>query len=56
MVARASKIPIRWWPGEGFGKLREAGIEVEMATDFAAEAAKLNEPFRALHAHAACRW
>jgi len=31
--------------GEGFRRLRAAGVEVEMATDFAAEAAKLNEPF-----------
>jgi diaminohydroxyphosphoribosylaminopyrimidine deaminase/5-amino-6-(5-phosphoribosylamino)uracil reductase len=31
--------------GEGFRRLREAGVEVVMATDFAAEAAKLNEPF-----------
>jgi diaminohydroxyphosphoribosylaminopyrimidine deaminase/5-amino-6-(5-phosphoribosylamino)uracil reductase len=31
--------------GGGFRRLREAGIEVEMAADFAAEAAKLNEPF-----------
>jgi len=31
--------------GEGFRKLREAGIEVEMAPEFAAEAEKLNEPF-----------
>ncbi len=31
--------------GAGFRKLREAGIEVEMAADFAAEAEKLNEPF-----------
>ncbi len=31
--------------GEGFRKLRAAGIEVEMASEFAAEAAKLNEPF-----------
>jgi diaminohydroxyphosphoribosylaminopyrimidine deaminase/5-amino-6-(5-phosphoribosylamino)uracil reductase len=31
--------------GEGFQKLRAAGIEVEMAGEFAAEAAKLNEPF-----------
>ncbi len=31
--------------GEGFRKLRRAGIEVEMAPAFAAEAAKLNEPF-----------
>jgi len=31
--------------GEGFRKLRAAGIQVEMAAEFAAEAAKLNEPF-----------
>lgn len=31
--------------GEGFRKLREAGIEVEIASEFAAEAQKLNEPF-----------
>ncbi len=31
--------------GGGFRRLREAGIEVEIATEFAAEAAKLNEPF-----------
>lgn len=31
--------------GSGFSKLRKAGIEVEMAADFAAEAAKLNEPY-----------
>jgi diaminohydroxyphosphoribosylaminopyrimidine deaminase/5-amino-6-(5-phosphoribosylamino)uracil reductase len=31
--------------GKGFRKLREAGIEVEMAASFAAEAGKLNEPF-----------
>ena len=31
--------------GEGFRKLREAGIEVEIAAEFAAEAEKLNEPF-----------
>ena len=31
--------------GEGFAKLREAGIEVEMAPGFAAETQKLNEPF-----------
>lgn len=31
--------------GEGFRKLQAAGVEVEMATDFAAEAEKLNEPF-----------
>jgi diaminohydroxyphosphoribosylaminopyrimidine deaminase / 5-amino-6-(5-phosphoribosylamino)uracil reductase len=31
--------------GEGFRRLREAGIAVEIASEFAAEAAKLNEPF-----------
>jgi diaminohydroxyphosphoribosylaminopyrimidine deaminase/5-amino-6-(5-phosphoribosylamino)uracil reductase len=31
--------------GEGFRKLREAGIEVQIAADFTAEAEKLNEPF-----------
>jgi len=31
--------------GQGFARLRAAGIEVEMAPDFAAEAEKLNEPF-----------
>jgi diaminohydroxyphosphoribosylaminopyrimidine deaminase/5-amino-6-(5-phosphoribosylamino)uracil reductase len=31
--------------GEGFRRLRAAGIEVEIASEFAAEAEKLNEPF-----------
>jgi diaminohydroxyphosphoribosylaminopyrimidine deaminase / 5-amino-6-(5-phosphoribosylamino)uracil reductase len=31
--------------GDGFRKLREAGVEVEIATDFAVESVKLNEPF-----------
>ncbi len=31
--------------GEGFRKLRAAGVEVEIATEFAVEAEKLNEPF-----------
>jgi diaminohydroxyphosphoribosylaminopyrimidine deaminase/5-amino-6-(5-phosphoribosylamino)uracil reductase len=31
--------------GAGFRQLREAGIEIEMAPEFAAEAEKLNEPF-----------
>src|SRR5689334_2582173 len=31
--------------GDGFRKLREAGIAVEIASEFAAEASKLNEPF-----------
>ena len=31
--------------GDGFRKLREAGIAVEVASEFAVEAEKLNEPF-----------
>jgi diaminohydroxyphosphoribosylaminopyrimidine deaminase/5-amino-6-(5-phosphoribosylamino)uracil reductase len=31
--------------GDGFRKLRAAGVEVYLASDFASEAAKLNEPF-----------
>lgn len=31
--------------GSGFRRLREAGIEVEMAYEFAADAARINEPF-----------
>ena len=31
--------------GEGFRKLRAAGIQVDLAVEFSAEAAKLNEPF-----------
>jgi diaminohydroxyphosphoribosylaminopyrimidine deaminase/5-amino-6-(5-phosphoribosylamino)uracil reductase len=31
--------------GEGFRRLREAGIEIEMAGEYAEEARKLNEPF-----------
>jgi diaminohydroxyphosphoribosylaminopyrimidine deaminase / 5-amino-6-(5-phosphoribosylamino)uracil reductase len=31
--------------GEGFRKLRAAGVEVEIAEEFAAEASRLNEPF-----------
>jgi diaminohydroxyphosphoribosylaminopyrimidine deaminase/5-amino-6-(5-phosphoribosylamino)uracil reductase len=31
--------------GEGFRRLREAGIEVEVASEFEKEAEKLNEPF-----------
>ena len=31
--------------GEGFRKLRASGVEVELASEFTAEAAKLNEPF-----------
>jgi diaminohydroxyphosphoribosylaminopyrimidine deaminase/5-amino-6-(5-phosphoribosylamino)uracil reductase len=31
--------------GQGFAKLRESGVDIEMAGDFAVEAEKLNEPF-----------
>jgi diaminohydroxyphosphoribosylaminopyrimidine deaminase/5-amino-6-(5-phosphoribosylamino)uracil reductase len=31
--------------GDGFRKLRDAGVSVEMAPEFAAESEKLNEPF-----------
>src|SRR3954449_12644268 len=31
--------------GQGFARLREAGIAVEITPEFAAEAEKLNEPF-----------
>jgi diaminohydroxyphosphoribosylaminopyrimidine deaminase/5-amino-6-(5-phosphoribosylamino)uracil reductase len=31
--------------GQGFARLRDAGIEVEIPSEFAAEAEKLNEPF-----------
>jgi diaminohydroxyphosphoribosylaminopyrimidine deaminase/5-amino-6-(5-phosphoribosylamino)uracil reductase len=31
--------------GEGFARLRDAGIEVEQVKEFAAEAEKINEPF-----------
>src|ERR1039458_10393735 len=31
--------------GQGFRRLRDAGIEVELAAEFAVEASKLNEPF-----------
>jgi diaminohydroxyphosphoribosylaminopyrimidine deaminase/5-amino-6-(5-phosphoribosylamino)uracil reductase len=31
--------------GQGFRRLRHAGIEVELAAEFAVEASKLNEPF-----------
>jgi diaminohydroxyphosphoribosylaminopyrimidine deaminase / 5-amino-6-(5-phosphoribosylamino)uracil reductase len=37
--------PNRLVAGQGFRRLRAAGVEVEIASDFAAEAAKLNEPF-----------
>ncbi len=31
--------------GEGFRRLRDAGVQVELAREFSAEAVKLNEPF-----------
>lgn len=31
--------------GQGFARLREAGVEVELATEYAEEAVALNEPF-----------
>ena len=45
MVVAPLEDPNRLVRGEGFRKLRAAGIEVELAPEFAAEAAKLNEPF-----------
>jgi diaminohydroxyphosphoribosylaminopyrimidine deaminase/5-amino-6-(5-phosphoribosylamino)uracil reductase len=44
-VVAAIGDPNKLVAGQGFAKLRAAGIEIEMATDFAAEAEKLNEPF-----------
>ena len=37
--------------GRGFAQLRDAGIEVEMAPEYAARAAEMNEAVRAFHAH-----
>ena len=42
---RRWKIRIRESRGEGFRKLRAAGVEVELAGEFTAEAEKLNEDF-----------
>jgi diaminohydroxyphosphoribosylaminopyrimidine deaminase / 5-amino-6-(5-phosphoribosylamino)uracil reductase len=44
-VVAASGDPNPLVAGEGFRKLRAAGVQVEIATDFQAEAEKLNEPF-----------
>jgi diaminohydroxyphosphoribosylaminopyrimidine deaminase/5-amino-6-(5-phosphoribosylamino)uracil reductase len=44
-VVAASGDPNPLVAGEGFSKLRAAGVEVEIATEFQAEAARLNEPF-----------
>jgi diaminohydroxyphosphoribosylaminopyrimidine deaminase/5-amino-6-(5-phosphoribosylamino)uracil reductase len=44
-VVAAIGDPNKLVAGEGFARLRGAGIEVEMAPEFAPEAEKLNEPF-----------
>ena len=44
-VVAAMQDPNPLVSGEGFRKLRDAGIEVEIASGYAAEAEKLNEPF-----------
>jgi diaminohydroxyphosphoribosylaminopyrimidine deaminase/5-amino-6-(5-phosphoribosylamino)uracil reductase len=44
-VVAAAEDPNPLVRGDGFRRLREAGIEVEIATEFTAEAEKLNEPF-----------
>jgi diaminohydroxyphosphoribosylaminopyrimidine deaminase/5-amino-6-(5-phosphoribosylamino)uracil reductase len=44
-VVAASRDPNPLVAGEGFAKLRRAGIEVEMTPRYEAEASKLNEPF-----------
>ncbi len=44
-VVAASGDPNPLVAGEGFGRLRAAGVQVAIATDFQAEAEKLNEPF-----------
>jgi diaminohydroxyphosphoribosylaminopyrimidine deaminase/5-amino-6-(5-phosphoribosylamino)uracil reductase len=44
-VVAAIGDPNKLVAGGGFAKLRAAGIEVEMAPEFAVEAEKLNEPF-----------
>ncbi len=44
-VVAASADPNPLVAGEGFRRLRASGVQVEIATDFQAEAEKLNEPF-----------
>jgi diaminohydroxyphosphoribosylaminopyrimidine deaminase / 5-amino-6-(5-phosphoribosylamino)uracil reductase len=44
-VVAASADPNPLVAGEGFRRLRAAGVHVEIATEFQAEAEKLNEPF-----------
>ncbi len=42
---RPWKIPIPQVAGEGFRRLREAGVDVEIASEYSDEAARLNEAF-----------
>ena len=44
-VVAAMEDPNPQVAGQGFHRLREAGVGVEIASEFAAEAEKLNEPF-----------
>jgi len=44
-VVVASRDPNPLVGGDGLARLRSAGVEVEMAPEYEAEAAKLNEPF-----------
>jgi diaminohydroxyphosphoribosylaminopyrimidine deaminase / 5-amino-6-(5-phosphoribosylamino)uracil reductase len=44
-VVAAATDPNPLVAGEGFRRLRAAGVQVEIATEFQAEAEKLNEPF-----------
>jgi diaminohydroxyphosphoribosylaminopyrimidine deaminase/5-amino-6-(5-phosphoribosylamino)uracil reductase len=44
-VVAAGEDPNPLVSGAGFRRLRDAGVEVALAPEFAAEAAKLNEPF-----------
>ena len=44
-VVAASADPNPLVAGEGFRRLRASGVQVEIATEFQAEAEKLNEPF-----------
>ncbi len=44
-VVAAAEDPNPEVRGAGFRRLREAGVEVEIAAEFAAESEKLNEPF-----------
>ena len=50
-VVAASVDPNPLVAGEGFRRLRAAGMQVEIATEFQAEAEKLNEAVLPLHAH-----